>query len=462
MENAENIKKLKDELNNIISSLKTLKDNIYLSTFEKEDKAKTLLKQAEDIKIKIHSKLDMLKNNTDEKAELAKKNAEELLKEYDQVINLYNSILNSQNIKSTEQNLQTSTIKTWQTTKKEKTIFAKLWDWIWNQWNNIQNKEKRKKEPWKNLLRTTWFITTWVWAITLLWKWFKSIWNHIFSNKDKNVDEYNEKKDNWYIQDKWYWKLLKWISITALAGWWIYLLDKRLNLWWNSKSSTNGKEEKTQTETKIESTNKNEEKNKEEKRQTNNSLHNTWENQIQNATKQKNNTNKEKSLQYNNSWYTAGENLTQKQQNAMKQKLNKVGSPITVTMVQDSCTTHNVPVEYLLGFMQNDSGLWTKGKWARTHNPGNVWNTDSWGTKDFWTREKWVDACAENLEKRINAYSKVRNQHNWKWFNNFPTPKELATWKSEGWIKFFGVYMTSKTWPTNVTKIIDSRADCLS
>ena len=41
----------------------------------------------------------------------------------------------------------------------------------------------------------------------------------------------------------------------------------------------------------------------------------------------------------------------------MGQKLNKINSPITVKMVQDSCSTHNVPVEYLLGFMQNDSSL---------------------------------------------------------------------------------------------------------
>ena len=257
--------------------------------------------------------------------------------------------------------------------------------------------------------------------------------------------------------------MLKWAGITTAAWGWIYFLGKHFNLWWND-TSTEPQKPESSTETKIESPNENEDKTSTDTSQNNDSWRTTWEQPIQwqqNATEQRNNNQKE-NLQISNSWYTAWEELTKKQQNIMGQKLNKINSPITVKMVQDSCSTHNVPVEYLLGFMQNDSSLWTKWKWAKTHNPWNVWNTDSWGTKDFWTREKWVDACAENLEKRIVAYSKAKKEHNWKWFNDFPTPEELATWKSKWWTKFFGVYMTSKTWPTNVTKIINSRADSLS
>lgn len=142
--------------------------------------------------------------------------------------------------------------------------------------------------------------------------------------------------------------------------------------------------------------------------------------------------------------YTFGHNLTESQKGTITNVLTWWKSPVTVKMVTDSCKrAKNVPVEYLLGFMQNDSRVWTMWRWARTHNPWNVWNTSKW-TKDWWTWEKWVEACASNLEKRINSYTTKINEIKEEFkkylgehfneqkfdsiFNSFPTPEQLATW----------------------------------
>jgi hypothetical protein len=81
---------------------------------------------------------------------------------------------------------------------------------------------------------------------------------------------------------------------------------------------------------------------------------------------------------------------------------------LDASMIEKSCKSRaNLPVEYLLAFMQNDSWLWTAGKWARTHNPWNVWNDDAWNLRTFNSWQEWVDACADNLKKRIDKYFKV-------------------------------------------------------
>ena len=159
--------------------------------------------------------------------------------------------------------------------------------------------------------------------------------------------------------------------------------------------------------------------------------------------------------------YTFWHNLTEAQKGTISNVLWKWNSPVTAEMVADSCqNARNVPVEYLLWFMQNDSRVWTMWRWARTHNPWNVWNTNTW-TKDWWTWEKWVDACAENLQKRINAYLDAKVQRNGKWFNDFPTPEELATWKSKWGYKFFGIYMSAPSGPKSVASMVKTRVNRL-
>lgn len=143
---------------------------------------------------------------------------------------------------------------------------------------------------------------------------------------------------------------------------------------------------------------------------------------------------------------TPWDKITLEQENIIKQSLQSRKSPITFEMIRDSSIAHGVPVELLLSVMQNDSQLWTAGKGARTHNPWNVWNTDNWGTKDFWTWEKWVDACAENIKSRIDAYI------NTIWW--IPIIWELLTWISRTWKKFFWIYMSDPKWPSRVLNIV--------
>lgn len=153
--------------------------------------------------------------------------------------------------------------------------------------------------------------------------------------------------------------------------------------------------------------------------------------------------------------YTFWHNITETQKNTITNVLSGWNSPVTAKMVADSCkSAKNVPVEYLLGFMQNDSRVWTMWQWAKTHNPWNVWNTWT-AKKDRWTWEKWVDACANNLQKRIEAYLNAKKQ-NKQWFNDFPTPEELATWKSKWWHKFFWIYMTASDWPKKVSSMVNT------
>lgn len=152
--------------------------------------------------------------------------------------------------------------------------------------------------------------------------------------------------------------------------------------------------------------------------------------------------------------YTFWHNLTEAQKGTISNVLWWWKSPVTAKMVADSCqNAKNVPVEYLLAFMQNDSRVWTMWRWARTHNPWNVGNTNTW-TKDWWSWEKWVDACAKNLQKRIDAYLSAKAQHNGKWFNDFPAPEELATWKSKWWYRFFWIYMSAPSGPKMVAWMV--------
>lgn len=158
--------------------------------------------------------------------------------------------------------------------------------------------------------------------------------------------------------------------------------------------------------------------------------------------------------------YTFWHNITETQKNTITDVLSWRDSPVTAEMVADSCRTNlNVPVEYLLWFMQNDSRVWTAWLWAKTHNPWNVWNT--WeAKKDRWTREDWVAACAENLKKRIDAYMEAK-KWNKQWFHNFPTPEELAKWVSDWWYQFFWIYMTASDWPSKVAGMVKKRRERL-
>lgn len=55
--------------------------------------------------------------------------------------------------------------------------------------------------------------------------------------------------------------------------------------------------------------------------------------------------------------------------------------------------------------MANDSAMWTKGKWANTNNPWNVWTYWEKITS-FPTIIDWIKAVWEQIWKRFNAYMK--------------------------------------------------------
>jgi len=73
-------------------------------------------------------------------------------------------------------------------------------------------------------------------------------------------------------------------------------------------------------------------------------------------------------------------------------------SPLTGEMVTRSATKHGVSVYLLLAIMQQDSGLGTAGKGARSKNPGNV-GTYGGKIRTYPTWQKGVEAVAKWLKK---------------------------------------------------------------
>ena len=145
----------------------------------------------------------------------------------------------------------------------------------------------------------------------------------------------------------------------------------------------------------------------------------------------------------------------------IKAELDTVkNAPITPEMIISASTKYNVPTTYIMAIMKNDSSYGTAGKWARTHNPGNVGNTDDGSTKDRGTREAGVDAVAQNIARRIEEYQKIYG-------NSMPTIKQIAQnqWPDgKGFLSnqwnfkkanpnSIGAYMTSKQWQERVQDI---------
>lgn len=73
-------------------------------------------------------------------------------------------------------------------------------------------------------------------------------------------------------------------------------------------------------------------------------------------------------------------------------------SPLTGEMVTKYAVKHGVNVHLMLAIMQQDSGLGTKGKGARSRNPGNV---GTWRGRitTYSTWENGVEAVAKWLKK---------------------------------------------------------------
>ena len=163
---------------------------------------------------------------------------------------LYNNIVNPP--------INTSIQNPNQTYIENKNIFSKSKEWIGNQRDYIRDKGKWKTEWLKNLLRTTWFAATWIWAIALVYKSIKKFfWRRKKDNSDKEKElddpkkeentESNKKKDKKFLDTR-YWKTLKWVWIIGAAWWWGYYLWKKLSWWWNEYKQIENNSTQNQTE----------------------------------------------------------------------------------------------------------------------------------------------------------------------------------------------------------------------
>ena len=231
-----NIDQLKTEVDDIKKSLNELKNNVSLSENEKKNKAEELKAQAEATKQKIENEIHSLEDKTDDESKKKKEEAEALLNTFNETMTLYTSILNSAESKTDQDNPESTKQED---IKDEKWFFWKTWEWIWEQWSDVWSGDKRKEEPWKNVLRAVWFWVTW-YAIV---KWIKKLWNRAFWDDEKKKED-EESQDKEWFWDKWYWKALKRTGIWT----WIYYISHWLItwdwsiFWWNpfSKEKKDG------------------------------------------------------------------------------------------------------------------------------------------------------------------------------------------------------------------------------
>ena len=236
-----NIDQLWLEVDEIKNSLNDLKNNINLSESEKKTKADLLKAQAETTRTKIEQEISALESQTDAAAQHKLDKARTLLQSFNDIMALYESINSwSTNPPAAQQPLN-----------ENKNIFVKAKNWIWDQWYDVWDKSKWKSETWSNLLRTAWFVATWVWAWALIYKWFKELfWKEARERRKKKKEEKRKQKEKaeraaaeeddeeeestskkkkkkkpfW---DRWYWKALKWVWIWT----WVYWLAHWIFTW---------------------------------------------------------------------------------------------------------------------------------------------------------------------------------------------------------------------------------------
>lgn len=232
-----NIDQLKTEVDNIKNSLNELKDNVSLSEVEKKNQAEALKAQAETAKQKIQAEISALDTQTGVDIDRKKAEAQALLDSFNEIMDLYSSIVSpvTPNVPTVTPSAPVTTPSTPTTTPDEKWFFWKAWDWIWEQRSDVWSGDKRKEQPWSNVLRVVWFWVTWYAA----YKWVKALWNRAFwDNDDKeewdeSEDEETEsktKKKKKSFWKTWVWEFLKWAGIgTAWVGivWW---LGKKIGL----------------------------------------------------------------------------------------------------------------------------------------------------------------------------------------------------------------------------------------
>ena len=223
-----NIDQLKTEVDDIKNSLNELKNNVSLSEEERKNKAENLKKQAETTKQRIQAEIDVLAAKTDEESKKKVEEAKTLLNSLSDTTSLSISILNSWNTE-TSITTATSAVKT-----EKKWFWWKTWEWLWEQWSDVRSGDKRKEQPWKNILRTVGFWVTWY----AIYRWVKKLWNRAFGDKkqkewwESSGDSSGSSKqwEKKWFWDRWYGKALKWTGIWVWAGTIWYWIGKKLGL----------------------------------------------------------------------------------------------------------------------------------------------------------------------------------------------------------------------------------------
>ncbi len=169
------------------------------------------------------------------------------------------------------------------------------------------------------------------------------------------------------------------------------------------------------------------------------------------------------------------EDLSSAKKAVIKWELDSVKSPITTDNIIESSKTYNMPVEYIMAIIKNDSSYWTAWKWAETKNPWNVWNMDDGSTKKFDSWQEWLNAATKVLKDRVDEYQKVygKEEYPWikylvenrwpdgKWFlsnqKNYKQPNEYRWDQAPYW-----AYMTAKAGPESVSNIAKNLRDQLN
>jgi len=231
MTTIENLKKEVDEIKLWLEDLKKKLSSI--SEADKQKKVEWLKAKIDETKQKIQAEINSLSNKTDEESKKKKEEAEALLISFEETTRLYSSIINPNEDTNTpqttkqSQDIEQKNEQDKSIIEKTKNAYTKTKEWIWDQWDDVWNKEKWKEEWLKNTLRTAWFVATWVWAVALAYKWVKKLWNWAFwSNEEDEVEEETEEKTNKKKKKKekessWWKKFLvgAWLAAWTVVGW---------------------------------------------------------------------------------------------------------------------------------------------------------------------------------------------------------------------------------------------------
>ena len=207
----------KDEIRSSLEDLSKV-----VEAQEKEKRQKEIAKKLDELKKQIDAfsttddvekwKLTTLKSDVDQLSTDLKKIETELQ-------NLKEWVLADKKDATTTPSKTTTEAKA----KNEKWFRWKSKDFVKEQWSDVWSGEKWKEEPWKNLLRTVWFV----WTGAAVVAWAVSLWNWAFGSKKKKKDgdwDSSEKKEKKSFWDTTTWKVIKTTGTILWVGTGVYYL----------------------------------------------------------------------------------------------------------------------------------------------------------------------------------------------------------------------------------------------